>query len=292
MATQRFATIDASTGHLVRMAQPPASHIPAAVDKAGDRPGKWHSQVGQDHLVHLLLGGKKGGFFIDLAANMPILISNSRSLERDHQWNGLCIEANPRFHPALMERRSCVVVGAAIAKEERETRFVNRGPFGGLLGNGFDNGNETRHSFAVRTVQFGRVLRELAVPPTIDYMSLDVEGAELEVMDSFPWRHHTISILSVERPKPALRELLVQHEYSHFCSTGHFGEELWMHSSVRARLPALPGAGVRCVDCEPLVMRCEPLLNPEWTCNNTWYMQRPAPGTCGIPLSAAPGDEL
>ena len=66
---------------------------------AADVPGAWHSQTKQDELVHRLLHRKRSGFFVDLAANHPVRISNTRALERDHGWSGLCIEANPRQAP-------------------------------------------------------------------------------------------------------------------------------------------------------------------------------------------------
>ncbi len=79
-----------------------AQAIPGPIVRAGvldgsedswrDKPGIWHAQVGQDRTVVQLLKGKRGGFFIDLAANEPIILSNSRTLERDFGWDGLCIE--------------------------------------------------------------------------------------------------------------------------------------------------------------------------------------------------------
>ena len=66
---------------------------------AADVPGTWHSQAKQDELVHRLLHRKRNGFFVDLAANHPVRISNTRALEREHGWSGLCIEANPRQAP-------------------------------------------------------------------------------------------------------------------------------------------------------------------------------------------------
>ena len=61
-----------------------------------DRSGVWHSQHGQDRVVSTLLASKHG-YFIDLAASEPLMHSNTRALERDFGWNGICIEANPRY---------------------------------------------------------------------------------------------------------------------------------------------------------------------------------------------------
>ena len=60
-----------------------------------DTPGEWHSQDHQDLAVARLLRYKRGGFFVDLAANEPVCLSNTRALERDYGWEGICIDANP-----------------------------------------------------------------------------------------------------------------------------------------------------------------------------------------------------
>lgn len=68
----------------------------------GDRKGlgapetqRWFSQVHQDEIVVDLVG--KNGYFVDLAANDAKDLTNTLALERDHGWNGLCIEPNPGY---------------------------------------------------------------------------------------------------------------------------------------------------------------------------------------------------
>ena len=66
-----------------------------------DRPGRWHSQSRQDEEVAAVLtetgAPLRNGYFIDLAANDPIFLSNTRALERDHGWRGLCIDGNTKL---------------------------------------------------------------------------------------------------------------------------------------------------------------------------------------------------
>ena len=74
----------------------PAKSLRAAKhgDEGGeDTLGHWNSQAGQDRTIALLTDYKPG-FFIDLAANEPILHSNTRALERDYGWRGICIDGN------------------------------------------------------------------------------------------------------------------------------------------------------------------------------------------------------
>ena len=78
----------------------------------------FHGQEMQDCIVHALLQGKKGGTFIDLAANHWQTFSNTLSLERDHGWSGLCIEPNPVYHAGLMQNRTCSLVAAYVSESE------------------------------------------------------------------------------------------------------------------------------------------------------------------------------
>jgi hypothetical protein len=93
-----------------------ADIMPTAVSVAGK---KWMSQVGQDKIVFKLLGQKKGGYFIDLAANNPMWLSNLHSLETHHDWKGLCIEGNPCLLDGLSFRK-CHVVGAVVSENGLE----------------------------------------------------------------------------------------------------------------------------------------------------------------------------
>ncbi|EOD23416.1 hypothetical protein EMIHUDRAFT_239684 [Emiliania huxleyi CCMP1516] len=224
-----------------------------------DRPGTWNGQSGQDRTVHALMPsdgmGNRHRFFIDLAANEWRRNSNTRALERDYNWEGLCIEANPSLHASLLSQRNCTVVGAAVASTEEMVRFTPRGVYGGIVGKGMRNSKaHDEDVIEMRTVPFWRILEQTKAPKTIDYMSLDVEarappppdrtlrsrilaltlslcqfqGAESLVMSSFPWDAYSISVLTVENPKEDLVQALEAHGYVWQCNHGHYGDEMWL----------------------------------------------------------------
>ena len=56
---------------------------------------QWTSQVGQDRTIAEIFDGKRGGFFLDLAANDAAVLSNTLMLEQSFGWCGICVEANP-----------------------------------------------------------------------------------------------------------------------------------------------------------------------------------------------------
>jgi len=219
------------------------------------------SQSGQDETIARIFPNG-GGYFIDLAANAPVYISNTKYLEQNHNWNGLCVEPNS-FHWYGLANRRCKVVAAFIADEEDskiEVVFERPGvqddsggtTVGGIVNNDIqDNADapvklrKTRYS-----TTFPSVLKKFDVPKTIDYFSLDVEGAEYIVMSKFPFDQYRINVMTVERPTPALVQLLLNNEYLYVGDHGIYRDEMWVHKSFsgevdkifpRDELPTFPG---------------------------------------------------
>lgn len=132
---------------------------------------QWHGQEGQDRIVAtLMLGSSKPLYFIDLASSGGQMHSNTLALERDLGWRGLCIEANSRFWPSLISKRTCKVVGAAVAEKRAELGFhtpVIQG-MGGLVGPGMKNARANA-SMRVQAVPLAEVFRQFRVPPAIQH---------------------------------------------------------------------------------------------------------------------------
>lgn len=203
--------------------------------------GEWFSQARQDELVATLLRGKRNGYFIDLAANDATILSNTYSLEKKLGWNGLCVEPNPIYW-ANLTYRDCQVVGAVAGNQRMEEvyfRFFGVG--GGIIGshNGtkFDNPSRYKSESTPRyTVPLTEILTRFNAPKTIDYLSLDVEGAEEFIMQNFPLNEYKISLMTVERASPSLRALFEKNGFSTPTRLTNWGETIWAHESVLASL--------------------------------------------------------
>jgi hypothetical protein len=196
---------------------------------------EWPSQCGQDRTIYHLFKGKQDGYFVDLAANHAVLLSNTVELEQHHGWDGICVEANPQYFDLLYQRR-CQVVQAAVGRDDNNLVQFNfiKGVEGGVIGSEFDNkavdGQKNTMQTLV-TVSAAHLFQDLSVPAIIDYMSLDIEGAEQWVFENFPWNKYTFLSITIERPKPKLKQLLSVNGYRHICNHGGFGDQLWLHST-------------------------------------------------------------
>lgn len=209
------------------------------------------SQRGQDLTIADIFEHKRDGTFLDLAANHAIILSNSMVLEQKYGWKGLCIEPNPVYTPTY-SHRTCRLVQAVVGPDDGlKVEFNFRGVMGGIIG--FDNRNSTTKSINTDThytVSVAKVLQDFGMPRAIDYLSLDIEGAEAWVFESFPWHLYTFRTLTVERPKRELRSMLEKNDYVFLCYHGHFGDELWVHASLGnyAKVVAKYQGGDQCRD--------------------------------------------
>eukprot|EP00957_Ditylum_brightwellii_P204061 15337436-Ditylum_brightwellii.AAC.1 len=183
--------------------------------------GKNHkSQCSQDKIVAGLLKNHRNGFFLDLASNYAIHMSNTFHLEQDLDLCGICFEPNPRYWSRLALRKCTVVAAVVGAQTMQEVDFImhdgtGRHPSGGIEDAAFDNKPNKRKSSDKPTKLFTTTLHNtfahFKVANVIDYMSLDVEGAEYFVMKDFPFNAYKIKILTVERPKQELVDLFYEN---------------------------------------------------------------------------------
>ncbi len=150
------------------------------------------------------------------------------------------MEPNPIYWSNLTSLRRCSVVGAVVGNEERMHEVYFRFDAkiqGGITGVAFDNGIQFRGVSAPKyTVPLVEILQRFQAPKYIDYLSLDVEGAEEYILQHFstwqPKDGYTIALLTIERPKRTLEKLLESRGYVMLRKVTHWGETLWAHTSV------------------------------------------------------------
>lgn len=212
------------------------------------------SQVGQDYLVANILGCKRSGYFVDLAANDAKKLSNTVMLEQHYGWTGLCIEPNAEYHEGLSHRK-CLAVDAVVGERTGDTvAWKDEATSGGIVSNETDNKAGATSTRVVTSLL--DLFKATKVPTRFDYFSFDVEGAESLIARSFPWDQYTASVITVERPKPDLVLLLQNHGYELLRKNSNFDDETWIHKGlpnfdhVKATYGhwKLPDATPTCVD--------------------------------------------
>src|SRR6202035_106222 len=139
--------------------------------------------------------------------------SNTYALERDRGWKGLLIDANPAYVEALKRYRKSTSVLSCIDREVRDISFLCLGYMGGIVADDTDYAAEKRGTLLskhfdkiikVRSRPLADVLDAFQAPQRIQYLSVDVEGAEHRVVGAFPFDRYVFEAITIERPTHAV----------------------------------------------------------------------------------------
>ena len=165
------------------------------------------AQLGQDLWVLEQTHYKRNGYFVEFGATDGISLSNTYLLETEFGWDGILAEPNPVFFQQLEKNRHCITTSACIAGETgREVEFILADVYGGMEAYaGLDMHADTRKSYSekgerikVTTISLHDFLLQNNAPRRIDYLSIDTEGSELEILSAFPFEQWDIGLLTIE----------------------------------------------------------------------------------------------
>jgi FkbM family methyltransferase len=160
-----------------------------------------YSQFGQDlEVIQNIFPNKRGGYFIELGAHDGITLSNTLLLEKKYGWNGLCIEPNPELFEKLKVNRSCNVSdGLAFSSEDVEINFSLGDLFGGITDH-IDKYTNVKQSkqLLLKTTTLTKLLESVNAPAFIEYLSLDTEGTELEILKGINFSKYTFGFMNIE----------------------------------------------------------------------------------------------
>jgi len=138
--------------------------------------------------------------FLDIGARDGDFFSNTRRLEQ-HGWTGTCIEPFPT-HFRRFNRTCRMVQKALVAKKDDARMYSDCEDGSGVTGwSGFTNDNKNgldKVKGCTQTRVPQTTFAEIELPRVIDYASLDVEGLELQLLQSFPFDTHCAKLWTVE----------------------------------------------------------------------------------------------
>ena len=170
-------------------------------------------QLFQDLWALYELDGKRDGFFVEFGATNGITMSNSHILEHHYGWRGLVAEPNPDYHERLARERNCTISHKCVYSRtgERMMFLCTEKPMFSRLEaiNPEDHNEETmraeHRSVEVETIALDDLLDEHDAPDVIDYMSVDTEGSELEILKAFDFGRRHVKLFTIEHNFTPLR---------------------------------------------------------------------------------------
>jgi FkbM family methyltransferase len=153
--------------------------------------------------------GTSPGYFLDIGACHPKKYSNTWLLQHRYNWSGLLIEANDGLAAILKADRSSNnvrVIEAAAGEVASEEMLIEYGPLSSLQRTAQSdiyakyrskrNISQNLRTVSVRTI--AEILETESVPKCIEFLSIDIEGADLEVLKAFPFAKYEVRMICIE----------------------------------------------------------------------------------------------
>lgn len=233
------------------------------------------SQLKEDQFASLVaFHGRTGGTFVEIGGYNGLWMSNTKMLESLFGWSGLLVEANPTLYRECEQHRShrSVTKNTAVCNASIGTIDFVLQKGSSHIANIVSSKKGGQH-VSVKCSSLGKLVNEAGMGPEtrgVDFLSVDVEGAEVDVLESFDWTIR-VDVACIETDKMTAERLaavtklmwkaklktlpnhILKHATSHFLSptnTWFFSKEAivrvertFRESATGMQVDAPPGIG-------------------------------------------------
>jgi hypothetical protein len=155
------------------------------------------SEIGQDRwVIFKMFPGVSNGFFLDVGSGHGTIGSNTKALE-ELGWTGICVDP----FPTAMDGRTCrmekVVVSSVAGQQVKFHTHAGLGGIADTLGKWKEEASKSP-TVDFTTTTLGDVLAGANAPSFIHFMSIDIEGAELEALKGIPFDKYRFGAMAIE----------------------------------------------------------------------------------------------
>lgn len=156
--------------------------------------GKFHGNDLEDRYVYERFDLPERGVFVDVGAGPDGIQGSNTYFFEQLGWTGVAIDGDPRNAKKLRKNRKCAYSNAISSKQGSFTYHMGTSPdLSGLK----ETPDNSHMMTTVATVTLESILEKEGIGK-IDLMSIDTEGTEIDVFESFDFKKHAPTILIVE----------------------------------------------------------------------------------------------
>jgi FkbM family methyltransferase len=203
-----------------------------------------HPEHRQDQwVIQDVFKNRRGGYFVEAGAGGA---SNTYALEKHFGWTGLAVEPHPGLFEEIKAKRHCILENVCLTDVESEVQFVINHSIPGTSAmpnaigtflKSFHDGAQTE-TIRVKGYPLWELLRKHGAPKQINYLSLDIEGAEWLALKNFPFDEYSFDCMTIERGSDdylRLRAKLFREGYR-LVRVGR-PDDFWVHPRVPYHVP-------------------------------------------------------
>jgi len=182
------------------------------------------SQFKQDVFALMVNKFKEDGYFVEFGATNGFDISNTYILEKQFGWRGVLVEPAKMWQENLIKNRDCNIEFDCVwhtSGELLDFDMVKEGELSTL--SIFSNSDEhakarqEKITYVVNTISLIDLLKKYNAPKEIDYLSVDTEGSELDILSAFDFNEYRFNCITIEHNftenREKLKFLLAQNGY-------------------------------------------------------------------------------
>lgn len=167
---------------------------------------KSYSMLEEDLVIDKLSDYKKRGFYVDIGANDPVRFNNTKRFY-DKGWCGINIEPNiNKFNKLKMQRPKDINLNFGIANREGELKFFNMNVDTISTFSEKEAKKHQKEGFKIvscnkiKIKHLSTVFAKYLSSKKIDFMSIDTEGYDLEILKSNDWNKYRPDLICIEFP--------------------------------------------------------------------------------------------
>jgi FkbM family methyltransferase len=155
------------------------------------------SQNGQDLFALLSNDFKKGGVFIEFGAYDGVIFSNTHLLEKQFGWTGILIDPIPSHFEGMKLNRKCKLIHGAITVEKQDSVLIEELPASDLSMS-VNKRKIFMKAHKVKAFTLSEVIDQNLSSNEIDFLSIDIEGNDLDILKSLDLNRYKIKAVCVE----------------------------------------------------------------------------------------------
>ena len=184
-----------------------------------------YSQEGEDMVLSRLFGDKKSGTFVDIGAHHPFRFSNTYFFYKKG-WRGINVDPLPNSKELFDKHRpedTNLCIGVSSIESQLNYFMFNEPALNTFseteahLKNGLHDGKYyIIDKIKIQTKKLSTILDEYLSSKEIDFLSIDVEGLDMEVLESNDWERYRPKVILVEELRNNITTIIENSNIYHF----------------------------------------------------------------------------